>query len=155
MTPSRLRATVVPEKFAEGVNPKLGRMNILPRDFVDAADARAEMTPLIKGYLRLGATFGRGVFVDAPFNTYDVFVMLETRKMDAAYQKHFLGRENALGDPEDDKENIIRTVGKIMTFPVVGPFKMLRAVVDFLLREDAADAEYIEDNDKTEDKEEE
>lgn len=155
LTPSRLRATVVPEKFAEGVNPKLGRMNILPRDFVDAADARAEMTPLIKGYLRLGATFGRGVFVDAPFNTYDVFVMLETRKMDAAYQKHFLGRENALGDPEDDKENIIRTVGKIMTFPVVGPFKMLRAVVDFLLREDAADAEYIEDNDKTEDKEEE
>ena len=155
LTPLRLRATVVPEKFAEGVNPKLGRMNILPRDFVDAADARAEMTPLIKGYLRLGATFGRGVFIDAPFNTYDVFVMLETRKMDAAYQKHFLGRENALGDPEDDKENIIRTVGKIMTFPVVGPFKMLRAVVDFLLREDAADAEYIEDNDKTEDKEEE
>ncbi len=149
LTPSRLRATVLPEKFADGVNPKLGRMNILPREFVDEADARAEMTPLIKGYLRLGATFGRGVFVDAPFNTYDVFVMLETRKMNAAYQKHFLGRENALGTPEDDKENIIRTVGKIMTFPVVGPFKVLRAAVDFLLREDAADAEYIEDGDRT------
>lgn len=149
LTPSRLRATVLPEKFADGVNPKLGRMNILPREFVDESDARAEMTPLIKGYLRLGATFGRGVFIDAPFNTYDVFVMLETRKMNAAYQKHFLGRENALGAPEDDKENIIRTVGKIMTFPVVGPFKVLRAVVDFLLREDAADAEYIEDGDRT------
>lgn len=149
LTPLRLRATVLPEKFADGVNPKLGRMNILPREFVDEADARAEMTPLIKGYLRLGATFGRGVFIDAPFNTYDVFVMLETRKMNAAYQKHFLGRENALGAPEDDKENIIRTVGKIMTFPVVGPFKVLRAVVDFLLREDAADAEYIEDGDRT------
>lgn len=149
LTPSRLRATVLPEKFADGVNPKLGRMNILPREFVDESDARSEMTPLIKGYLRLGATFGRGVFIDAPFNTYDVFVMLETRKMNAAYQKHFLGRENALGAPEDDKENIIRTVGKIMTFPVVGPFKVLRAVVDFLLREDAADAEYIEDADRT------
>lgn len=149
LTPLRLRATVLPEKFADGVNPKLGRMNILPREFVDEADARAEMTPLIKGYLRLGATFGRGVFIDAPFNTYDVFVMLETRKMNAAYQKHFLGRENALGTPEDDKENIIRTVGKIMTFPVVGPFKVLRAAVDFLLREDAADAEYIEDGDRT------
>lgn len=148
LTPSRLRATVLPEKFADGVNPKLGRMNILPREFVDEADARAEMTPLIKGYLRLGATFGRGVFIDAPFNTYDVFVMLETRKMNATYQKHFLGRENALGTPEDDKENIIRTVGKIMTFPVVGPFKVLRAAVDFLLREDAADAEYIEDGDR-------
>jgi hypothetical protein len=104
---------------------------------------------LIKGYLRLGATFGRGVFVDAPFNSYDVFVMVETRKMDAAYQKHFLGRENALGDPED-KENIMKTVGKIITFPVVGPFKVVRAFVDFLLREDAADAEYIEDSDKNE-----
>lgn len=149
LTPSRLRATVLPEKFADGVNPKLGRMNILPREFVDEADARAEMTPLIKGYLRLGATFGRGVFIDAPFNTYDVFVMLETRKMNATYQKHFLGRENALGTPDDDKENIIRTVGKIMTFPVVGPFKILRAAVDFLLREDAADAEYIEDGERT------
>lgn len=150
LTPLRLRATVVPENFADGVNPKLARMNILPREFVDAADAKAEMTPLIKGYLRLGATFGRGVFVDAPFNSYDVFVMIETRKMDATYQKHFLGRENALGDPEDDREKIIKTVGKIITLPVVGPFKVVRAVVDFLLHEDADDVEYIEDSEKTE-----
>lgn len=149
LTPLRLRATVIPENFADGVNPKLARMNILPPEFVDVTDAKAEMTPLIKGYLRLGATFGRGVFVDAPFNSYDVFVMIETRKMDAAYQKHFLGRENALGSPDDDKENIIKTVGKIMTFPVVGPFKVVRAFVDFLLREDADDAEYIEDNEKS------
>lgn len=150
LTPSRLRATVVAENFAEGINPKLARMNILPREFVDSADAKAEMTPLIKGYLRLGATFGRGVFVDAPFNSYDVFVMIETRKMDATYQKHFLGRENALGDPEDDREKIIKTVGKIITLPVVGPFKVVRAVVDFLLHEDADDVEYIEDSEKTE-----
>ena len=150
LTPLRLRATVVAENFAEGINPKLARMNILPREFVDAADAKAEMTPLIKGYLRLGATFGRGVFVDAPFNSYDVFVMIETRKMDATYQKHFLGRENALGDPEDDREKIIKTVGKIITLPVVGPFKVVRAVVDFLLHEDADDVEYIEDSEKTE-----
>ena len=125
-------------------------MNILPREFVSEADARAQMTPLIKGYLRLGATFGRGVFIDAPFNSYDVFVMLETRKMNAAYQKHFLGRENALGEPDENKENIMKPVGKIITLPVVGPFKVVRAFVDFLLREDAADAEYIEDNDKEE-----
>lgn len=150
LTPLRLRATVVAENFAEGINPKLARMNILPREFVDATDAKAEMTPLIKGYLRLGATFGRGVFVDAPFNSYDVFVMIETRKMDATYQKHFLGRENALGDPEDDREKIIKTVGKIITLPVVGPFKVVRAVVDFLLHEDADDVEYIEDSEKTE-----
>ena len=150
LTPSRLRATVLPEKFAEGVNPKLSRMNILPREFIDESDARHEMTPLIKGYLRLGASFGKGVFVDVPFNSYDVFVMIETRKMDAAYQKHFLGRENALGDLGEEKEGIIKTIGKIMTFPVTGPFKVVRSFVEFLLREDAADAEYIEDTENQE-----
>lgn len=149
LTPLRLRATVLSENFAEGINPKLSRMNILPREFVDELDAKSEMTPLIKGYLRLGATFGRGVFIDKPFNSYDVFVMIETRKMNASYQKHFLGRENAFGDP-NDKENIIKTVGKIITFPVVGSFKVVRTVVEFLLHEDAADAEYIEDAVKSE-----
>ena len=150
LTPSRLRATVLPEKFAEGVNPKLSRMNILPREFIDESDARHEMTPLIKGYLRLGASFGKGVFVDVPFNSYDVFVMIETRKMDAAYQKHFLGRENALGDLGEEKDGIIKTIGKIMTVPVTGPFKVVRSFVEFLLREDAADAEYIEDTENQE-----
>jgi putative hemolysin len=153
LTPNRLRATVLSEKFADGVNPKLSRMNILPREFVDEADARSEMTPLIKGYLRMGATFGKGVFVDMPFNSYDVFVLMETRKMNSTYQKHFLGRENALGDFGEDRENIIKTVGRIITLPVVGPFKFVRAFVDFLLREDAADAEYIEDNEKSENEE--
>lgn len=153
LTPLRLRATVLSENFADGVNPKLSRMNILPREFVDEADAKAQMTPLIKGYLRLGATFGRGIFIDAPFNSYDVFVMIETRKMNATYQKHFLGRENALGTPDDDKDNIMKTVGKIITLPVVGPFRVVRAFVDFLLREDAADAEYIEDSEKSENEE--
>ncbi len=155
LSPARLRATVLPEKFADGVNPKLARMNILPREFVDEADAKAEMTPLIKGYLRLGASFGKGVFVDTPFNSYDVFVMMETCKMNATYQKHFLGREDALScDTGIDKAGIIKTIGKIVTFPVVGPLKMLGAFVEFLLREDAADAEYIEDNEKTENEEE-
>lgn len=150
LSPSRLRATVLADNFAEGINPKMARMNILPRDFVDEADAKSEMTPLVKGYLRLGATFGRGVFIDAPFNSYDVFVMMETRKMNATYQKHFLGRENAFGSPEDEKEHIMKTVGKIITFPVVGPFKVVRSLVEFLLREDADDAECIEDAPKSE-----
>ena len=120
-------------------------MNILPRDFVDESDARRQMTPLIKGYLRLGATFGKGVFIDKPFNTYDVFVMVQTKKINSAYQKHFLGRENALADL-DVRDNALKTVGKIMLLPVTGSFKMLRAFFEFLLREDAADVEYIDDD---------
>ena len=150
LSPLGLRATVLDENFAEGVNPKLSRMNILPRDFVDEMDARKQMTPLIKGYLRLGATFGRGVFIDKPFNTYDVFVMVQTKKIDAAYQKHFLGRENAL-ENLDVRDNALKTVGKIMLLPVTGSFKVVRAFFEFLLREDAADAEYIDDKDEEND----
>ena len=146
LSPLGLRATVLSENFADGVNPKLARMNILPREFIDEDDARRQMTPLIKGYLRLGATFGKGVFIDKPFNTYDVFVMVQTKKIDAAYQKHFLGRENAL-EHLDVRDGALKTVGKIMLLPVTGSFKMFRAFFDFLLREDGADVEYIDDKD--------
>lgn len=146
LSPLGLRATVLSENFADGINPKLSRMNILPREFVDDDDARRQMTPLIKGYLRLGATFGKGVFIDKPFNTYDVFVMVQTKKIDAAYQKHFLGRENAL-EHLDVRDGALKTVGKIMLLPVTGSFKMVRAFFDFLLREDGADVEYIDDKD--------
>lgn len=149
LSPLSLRATVIPENFADGVNPKLARMNILPAAFVDEEDARRQMTPLIKGYLRLGATFGKGVFVDAPFNSYDVFVMLQTKNIDGAYQKHFLGKENAL-DHLELKDGTMKTLGKIMLFPVTGPLKVMRAFVEFLLREDAADAEYIEETKENE-----
>ena len=151
LSPLSLRATVIPENFAEGVNPKLSRMNILPEAFVCAEDARRQMTPLIKGYLRLGASFGKGVFVDAPFNSYDVFVMVQTKKIDAAYQKHFLGKENALEDFEI-KDRAMKTLGKLMLFPVTAPFKVVRGLVEFLLSEDAADAEYIDEDKEDEDR---
>lgn len=145
LAPLSLRATVLTENLPEGVNPKLTRMNILPRDFVDEDMARKQMTPLIKGYLRLGATFGKGVYIDAPFNTYDVFVMMQTKKIAANYQKHFLGSETAL-DHLEVKDGALKTFGKIMLMPVTGPYRFFRAFTQFLLRDDAQDAEYIDDS---------
>ena len=144
LTPIGLRATVLSENFDDSVNPKMSKMNILPRAFIDEGDARRQMTPLIKGYLRLGATFGKGVFIDAQFNSYDVFVTLQTRNISGQYQKHFFGRENAL-DHLEIKDSPIKTIGKIMLWPVTGPLKVIRSVVEALLHEDAADAEYIEE----------
>lgn len=144
LSPVRLRARVVPEKFAEGVDTRMSKMNILPRAFVDEDIAKKQMTPLIKGYLRLGATFGQGVFIDKPFNTYDIFVMMQSKNMDAAYQKHFYGRENAL-EHLDVKPRPMLTFGKLMLKPITGSLNMLGAFFEFLLREDAADAELIED----------
>lgn len=146
LAPLSMRPTVLSENFADGVNPKLAQMNILPAAFVDKDIAFREMTPLIKGYLRLGAYFGRGVFVDAPFNSYDVFVLLKTKDIEPAYQKHFLGKENALdGIVDEAHDGVMKTVGKIALFPITGPLKVLGAFVEFLLSEDAVDAEYIED----------
>lgn len=145
LSPLRLRARVIPERFVNGVDQRMSKMNILPRAFVDEELAKKQMTPLIKGYLRMGATFGQGVFIDKPFNTYDVFVMLQTKNMDAAYQKHFYGRENAL-EHLDVKRNPIQTLGKIMLMPITGSLNMLGAFFEFLLREDAADAEFIDES---------
>ncbi len=154
LSPSNLRATVLTEKIDPSIDPAMTQMRILPRAFVDDADARAEMTPLIKGYLRLGATFGKGVFIDKTFNSYDVFVMLQTKDIDRTYQKHFLGREDAL-DGFAVKDGAMKTLGKIMLLPVTAPLKVIGAFVEFLLREDAADVEFIEDNDKDNTKDDE
>ncbi len=151
LSPLHLRATVDTTYFAPGVNPKMSQMNILPRAFVDEEVAKKQMTPLIKGYLRLGATFGRGVFVDKQFGTYDVFVMVQTKNVDKAYQKHFAGSENAF-EHLDVKDGPLHTLAKILVSPVTGAFKAMRSVFDFLLREDAADAELVNDNPSEDDK---
>ncbi len=154
LSPLRLRATVESTKLAPGVNPKLTRMNILPEVFVDANIARRQMTPLIKGYLRINATFGRGVFIDKPFNSYDVFVMLRTKDMDALYRKHFFGtNESFEGEDFELPSNFIQTLGKIIASPAKGAMRVMRSVFAFLLREDAADAELIQDTDKTDEDE--
>ncbi len=154
LSPLRLRATVESTKLAPGVNPKLTRMNILPEVFVDPAMARREMTPLVKGYLRINATFGRGVFIDKPFNSYDVFVMLRTKDMDALYRKHFFGTEESFeGEDFELPSNFIQTLGKIIASPAKGAMRVMRSVFSFLLREDAVDAEFIQDTEKAEDEE--
>ena len=154
LSPLSLRATVESTKLAPGVNPKLTRMNILPEVFVDANIARRQMTPLVKGYLRINATFGRGVFIDKPFNSYDVFVMLRTKDMDALYRKHFFGtNESFEGEDFELPSNFIQTLGKIITSPAKGAMRVVRSVFGFLLREDAADAELIQDPDKTDEDE--
>ena len=154
LSPLRFRATVDTTKLVDGVNPKLTRMNILPAVFVDSNMARREMTPLIKGYLRINATFGRGVFIDKPFNTYDVFVMLRTRDMNAVYKKHFLGTDETFdGEDFELPSNFIQTLGKIITTPAKGAVRVVRSVFAFLLREDAADAEFIQEDKPTEEEE--
>jgi len=143
LSPLHLRATVLTNKMEAGVDPRMSQMNILPRAFVDEEEAKKQMTPLIKGYLRLGATFGRGIFIDKSFGTYDTFVMVQTKNIDKTYQKHFAGSENAFDDL-GVKIGPLQTFGKIIMSPITGAAKALRAFGEIFMKEDAEDIEYVD-----------
>ena len=152
LSPLRLRATVLKEKLEPGVDPRMTQMNILPRVFVDEEEAKKQMTPLIKGYLRLGATFGQGVFIDKSFGTYDVFVLIQTKNIDKTYQKHFAGSENAF-DELEIKEGPLHLFGRIIMSPFTGTAKLIRAFAELFMHEDAEDIEYIDNKEISEDSE--
>lgn len=51
-------------------------------EVVDRRAALAELPPLVKGYLRCGATFGDGAVIDRQFGTTDVFVVMPVADID-------------------------------------------------------------------------
>lgn len=56
----------------------------------DLNKAKANMPPLIKGYLSLGAVIGDGVYVDKEFNSLDVLIVLNIKKINERYLRRFL-----------------------------------------------------------------
>lgn len=64
-------------------------MDRMGAEKMDLKAAMKALPPLIKGYLRLGATFGDGAVVDTQFGTTDVFVMLKVKDIDARYVTHY------------------------------------------------------------------
>ena len=79
--PEAWRARALPERAV--------RMDRLSKEAVDPKAALQALPPLIKGYLRLGATFGDGAVVDRQFGTTDVFVALPVERIGARYRGHF------------------------------------------------------------------
>ena len=76
--------------------PSAAKMNWLPLDQIDRISAMRDTPALIKAYLRLGGTVGDGVFVDKPFNTTDICLVLA---VDAVSQ---LQRDIYARRPRDD-----------------------------------------------------
>lgn len=64
-------------------------MDLLAKDSVDPKAALRTLPPLIKGYLRLGATFGQGAVIDYQFGTTDVLVVLPITAINPRYIGHF------------------------------------------------------------------
>jgi L-ornithine Nalpha-acyltransferase len=61
----------------------------LPRGSYDERRAMLALPPLIKGYLRCGARFGDGAFIDHAFNTVDVCVVLPVEQISQRYATRF------------------------------------------------------------------
>lgn len=64
-------------------------MNIIPKDELDQKVAFKNLPPLIKGYLRVGATIGDGAVIDEQFNTTDVLIIVQTHEVTARYRRHY------------------------------------------------------------------
>jgi L-ornithine Nalpha-acyltransferase len=82
--------------YAGGFEPRpkavLGRhlsMNMIPKDQIDVKKALRLLPPLIKGYLRLGATFGDGAVLDPQFGTTDVLVVMKVADINSRYMNHY------------------------------------------------------------------
>lgn len=66
-------------------------MNMLAPGNYDRRAAVRALPPLIKGYLRVGAMVGDGAFLDAAFNTVDVFVAMPVENITRRYLNRFVG----------------------------------------------------------------
>lgn len=74
------------------VEPQPGRavnMAILAKDAVDFRKGLTALPPLLKAYLRVGATFGDGAVIDPLFHTIDVFTIMPLADIEARYVAHY------------------------------------------------------------------
>lgn len=65
-------------------------INLIKQEELDLRKAKEQMPALIKGYIKIGATFGEDAFIDIPFNSVDVFVLLNVDEVNPAILKRFL-----------------------------------------------------------------
>lgn len=64
-------------------------MDRIPRGEIDPKEALHALPPMIKGYLRAGASIGDGAVIDRQFDTTDVFIYFPFSSMDARYRTRF------------------------------------------------------------------
>ena len=65
------------------------RMDLLAPGSYDERRAMLQLPPLVKGYLRCGAKFGDGAYIDHAFNTIDVCVIMPVELISGRYTARF------------------------------------------------------------------
>lgn len=75
--------------------PGRAEMGLIAKDDLDRRRAFAGMPALIKAYLRLGGYVGDGAFVDHPFNTTDVCLLMDTTTMSARHRDFYTRKRSS------------------------------------------------------------
>ena len=81
LAPETMRPLALPARYVS--------MNRLSRDAFDSKAAMRDLPPMIKGYLRLGGVIGDGAVIDYEFNTVDVLVYVDIRRVTEKYMRHY------------------------------------------------------------------
>ncbi len=72
-----------PELRVRALDDHFQAMDLHAEADINRVAAMRAVPALIKGYLRLGGYVGEGAFVDKPFNTTDVCLIMDTERMNA------------------------------------------------------------------------
>ncbi|MEM1430940.1 MAG: GNAT family N-acyltransferase [Pseudomonadota bacterium] len=75
LAPPELRITARP--------PQARSMDLLRPEAIDRRAAARAIPALLKSYLRMGGFVGEGAWIDAPFNTTDVGLVMDVARVDA------------------------------------------------------------------------
>lgn len=86
LAPPEIRPRAHPEGYQA--------MDLVPEEALDRRAAMTGMPALIKAYLRIGGLIGEGAYLDRPFNTTDVFLMVDTRAMSEKHRRFYETRQS-------------------------------------------------------------
>ena len=81
LSPPEIRVRANPSLYVD--------MNLMSKEAIDPKEALRTLPPLLKGYVRAGATIGDGAVVDRQFGTTDVFIFFPVSKIDDRYRSKF------------------------------------------------------------------
>jgi L-ornithine Nalpha-acyltransferase len=83
LAPPGLRVRALPERFQA--------MDLIAPEQLDRRAAMLQVPALIKAYLRLGGHVGEGACIDHAFNTTDICLVLDTRRMNDRLRRLYTG----------------------------------------------------------------
>ena len=73
----------------KAINNRYVDMNIHAKEDLDVKAIFTSMPPLIKGYIRLGASIGDGAVIDNQWDSIDVCIVMPTAQVTEKYLKHY------------------------------------------------------------------